>query len=157
MIGEPNSRDQLKIFIKSMMFSALNAYLVAWISFVAILLMRIAIKREDVSIISKRYFAFISRTWRLLAFFVATAILIQFSRIANDPTWDFFSSSIMASLTFLTAPYSVAKISRVILKLEKLSFETIVVFTKRFPHSRTGTVSRLWFVQSFPYLINSVT
>jgi len=54
--------------------------------------------------------------WKVGTLFVAYLTLILFGKFAGDPTWEFYSSTVMSILTFMTAPWVVAVLIRSIMR-----------------------------------------
>lgn len=52
------------------------------------------------------YWRFLLRPWKVGTFVLATAALAGMAPYTGDPTWDYADSVIMATLTFLTAPWA---------------------------------------------------
>lgn len=66
--------------------------------------------------ITKSYIKFILVPWKIAAFVAATIGLVVGSEYAGDPTWDYGISIIMATLTFLSAPWAVGTVYKFIKK-----------------------------------------
>lgn len=68
----------------------------------------------------RNYFKFLLEIKRFLSFLLATLILILCGLFANDPTWDIPISTIMAVLTYFTAPWTIGVIYKSIKREKKL-------------------------------------
>lgn len=88
------------------------AYALFWI---ASLIFAIAIGVRD-RVLSRAYFKFLVEPWKLASFVLATGFFIVAAPYTGDPTWDRFDGGMMATLTYLTAPWSIGAIFRAVKK-----------------------------------------
>lgn len=68
--------------------------------------------RSGCAFLRHAYWQWLLRPWKLATFGVATAALIVLGSYSHDPRWDSVTASIIAVLTFLTAPYAVGTLYR---------------------------------------------
>lgn len=67
--------------------------------------------------ISRRgYWRFLFVRWKVVTFFIAAAGLTAMAPYTGDPTWDYFDAIFMSVLTFLSAPWSIGTIYKVVRK-----------------------------------------
>lgn len=60
------------------------------------------------------YFRFLFKPWKIATFSIAATGLTVIAPYTGDPTWDYFDALFMAVLTFLTAPWAVGALFKVI-------------------------------------------
>lgn|GEM_PF-294806 len=95
-------------------------YLVIWGLNVVITLILSGVKRNSIVLFSREYQKFLFIPWKIFTFLVAFVGLNAVGPFTGDPTWDFATASFMSVLTYLTAPWVVGILYRVIFKQEYL-------------------------------------
>lgn len=87
--------DYLLIYISCWLFFCLiNGGLLYWTP-------------ERYSITHRDYWNFLLTPWKCITFVIAASGLVLVAPYTGDPTWDYIDASIMALLTFFTAPWVV--------------------------------------------------
>ena len=66
--------------------------------------------KYKISLYTKEYFKYITHKWKILLFVLATGFITILAPISNDPTWDYFDSIFMSTLTYITAPWAIGTI-----------------------------------------------
>lgn len=91
-------------------------YLIFWVLTCLILIFVCIKKFKDISFFTRQYFYFLFQPWKIVTFLGAAATLIFISPYMADPTWDYTNMSIMATLTYVSAPWSIGVLYRTITK-----------------------------------------
>lgn len=86
------------------------AYLLVMLA-AAVLMLR---QRSRLSLFSSNYRKFLALPWRLTTFVIATVGLTLVAPYTGDPTWDYFDAPMMAVLTYLTAPWVIGTLYRLL-------------------------------------------
>ena len=63
-----------------------------------------------------RYWYFLFKPWKIVTFLIATSGMTVIAPYTGDPTWDYFDALFMSLLTYLTAPWAIGAIFKVIKK-----------------------------------------
>lgn len=89
-------------------------YIICWsIAFliaIGILLFRF----NDFELSKTAYWCFLFQPWKIITFLIAGTGLVFIAPYTGDVTWDYYDASIMAILTFLTAPWAIGLLYKVI-------------------------------------------
>ncbi|MBI4846139.1 MAG: hypothetical protein HY810_06690 [Candidatus Omnitrophica bacterium] len=60
----------------------------------------------------RRYWLFLFKPWKVIVFIFAGSVLTLIGPYTGDYTWDYYDTSLMAILTFITAPWAVGIVYR---------------------------------------------
>lgn len=71
-------------------------------------------EKESYFLAKAEYFRFLFKPWKLATFAISASGLTVIAPYTGDPTWDYFDALFMAVLTFLTAPWAVGTLYKVI-------------------------------------------
>ena len=82
-------------------------YLCGWLAACLVAIMVGLKRRSTLELADTAYFTFLFMPWKLITFFMATTGMVIIAPYTGDPTWDYWDASVMALLTYLTAPWSV--------------------------------------------------
>ena len=88
-------------------------YAALWGAFVIGAIILLVRRRKSSALLSKEYLRFLFVPWKLATFVVAGGFFVVAAPYTGDPTWDRIDGAMMATLTFLTAPWSVGALYRV--------------------------------------------
>ena len=55
----------------------------------------------------REYWVFLFKPWKVITFIIAAALLTLVAPYTGDYTWDYYDTSLMSILTFITAPWAV--------------------------------------------------
>lgn len=88
-------------------------YLTSWMTYSFISLFILYKNRKDEVLLSKKYFLFLTKPWKLTTFLISGTFITAIGPYTNDPTWDPWNGAIMSILTFCTAPWAVASIYKI--------------------------------------------
>jgi hypothetical protein len=109
----------------------IRLYMAIWLTITATALV-VAIRRpRSLSIFNRAYWTFLLAPWKAAMFAFAFAGIVIMAPLTKDPTWDYWDASIMATLTYATAPWSIATLYRRLARLEsgyRASFVAIVLW-----------------------------
>jgi hypothetical protein len=97
-------------------------YMAMWISFCLVALYILVWDRKLLIPEWREYWRFLSVPWKLCLFVPAFLFVTLAGRYTNDETWDVVTGSVMALLTFLTAPWSIRLIYRVFVGRQPLRY-----------------------------------
>jgi len=98
------------------MSSFFLAYLISWIILLLIASLILCIYYKKFDLFSKNYWRLLFQPWKIITFLIATLGLTLIAPYTGDPTWDYYDAMFMAILTFITAPWIVSLLYRVITK-----------------------------------------
>ena len=90
----------------------LMIYFVLWLIAVAASLGYLFRHRVTCSLLRESYRSFLFEGWKLFTFAVATGLVTLAAPYSGDPTWDFFDSLLISTLTYLLAPWAVGVLYR---------------------------------------------
>lgn len=95
-------------------------YMVCWgaACFVAIAMM--FFRAKDIDLFSEHYKNYLLAPWKIVTFGISAAGLILIAPYTGDVTWDYYDAAMMAVLTFITAPWSVGTLFKVLVKQRAL-------------------------------------
>jgi len=62
------------------------------------------------------YWRFLFIRWKVITFLIAATGMTVIAPYTGDPTWDYFDAAFMSVLTFLTAPWSVGTLYKMVKK-----------------------------------------
>lgn len=94
----------------------LQLYLAAWLSVLlagAVVAVRY---RRALGLFGRAYWSFLLVPWKLVMFAVGLVGIVAIAPWTGDPTWDAVDASVMATLTFATAPWTVGVLYRAVLR-----------------------------------------
>ncbi len=123
---------------------ALNLYLFSWLTIVFLSIILSIIRRDKLLIFSAKYFEFIFIKWKITIFLLALVLLSSVGLLWFDPTWDLGISIWMATLTYITAPYSVWVFYRFFSSIDKNLIELYIALILTF-------LSASWFYDWYNY------
>ena len=89
-------------------------YLAAWISACAVAVVVALKEGRKLSLVSRDYARLLYTPWRLITVVVAGGTMVVVAPYSGDPTWDYFDAAFMVLLTYLTAPWAVGILYRVV-------------------------------------------
>lgn len=98
------------------MSPALQAYVAGWLSFCALAAVLGLRDRTAFAAEARLYARFLCVPWKLAVFAPALLFVTFAGRLTNDETWDVICGGGMSVLTFLTAPWAVGTVYKVILR-----------------------------------------
>ena len=93
-------------------------YLGVWASACLLAVAMVARRRREYALLDRAYGRFLLAPWRLGTFTLAAIPLALVAPYSGDPTWDWFDALFMAGLTYLTAPWAVGTLWRVMRGLQ---------------------------------------
>ena len=74
------------------------------------------IDKKSYALSHSRYWHFLFKPWKIITFLIAASGMTVIAPYTGDPTWDYFDALFMSLLTFLTAPWAIGAIFKVIKK-----------------------------------------
>ncbi|MBC3918111.1 hypothetical protein H8L32_11535 [Undibacterium sp. CY18W] len=86
----------------------LSIYLIAWILYCIVCVTLYLSDRASFPLRAYRDFLFIP--WKLITFSIAAIGITLVAPYTGDPTWDYIDAALMATLTFLTAPWAIGTV-----------------------------------------------
>lgn len=89
-------------------------YVAAWSTACLVALVVFLWDRRSFALGRANYWRFLFKPWKIGTFLIAAVGLALIAPLTGDPTWDYFDASFMSVLTFLTAPWSVGALYKVI-------------------------------------------
>jgi len=123
----------------------LETYFKSWVTIVLFTFVLSIFKRNQILLLSKKYFYFLFVKWKIIVFLLALFIVSGVGLLWLDPTWDLGISIIMSILTYFTAPYSVGIFYRFIKWIERKNIELFLAIILTF-------FSASWFYDGYNYL-----
>ena len=90
----------------------LSAYLTAYSLACIVAVVLLFLERRRLILFQRRYWLCLRSAWKLGTFAVAAIAMTCLAPYTNDPTWDYVDASLMAILTFVTAPWTVGTLYR---------------------------------------------
>jgi len=87
-------------------------YMIVWISACLIALGLIVRYRQSIAFLRIEYVRFLFKPWKVVTFLIATTAMTVAAPYSDDPTWDYFDSIAISTMTFLTAPWVMGAIWR---------------------------------------------
>jgi hypothetical protein len=81
----------------------LSSYCIACLAALVLLLR----ERRRIVLLQRRYRLYLISGWKLVTFAIAALAMTIMAPYTGDPTWDYVDASVMAVLTYLTAPWAV--------------------------------------------------
>ncbi len=133
-------------------------YLICWISICLFTIILFVKNRKDYAISHKSYWQFLFKQWKVATFIVATICLMAIAPYSGDPTWDYFDAFFMAALTYLTAPWSIGALYKVIRRELQIKQAIVAIciwmFTASWSYDlyillRDGTYPITWYSNIF--------
>ena len=133
-------------------------YIATWTIACAIAVGLMIQNRNTIILFQKKYWDFLFIRWKLATFFTALSAFVILAPYTGDPTWDYYDATFMSILTFMTAPWSVGILYRLIVKKEKIKIAYIAVCVWMFSASwsydiylvfRDGEYPNTWFPNIF--------
>lgn len=133
-------------------------YMGSWLIACVAVLFIVSKDKDSYAFSQKIYWLFLLRPWKLVSFGIAATGLIAIAAYTGDPTWDYFDAFFMSLLTYLSAPWAVGSIYKVIRK--ELPLEQAYVafciwmFSASWPYDlylviRDGDYPITWFSNIF--------
>jgi hypothetical protein len=136
-----------------LMTIGVSQYIVLWASFCLLAGYVVFLDREQLWPEWRAYFAFLFVPWKL-GLFVPAFLFVTFAgRYTDDETWDVVTGSGMSVLTFLTAPWSIGSIYRVLVGRRSVRYLIVAIALLLFSSSwfydayllwRDGLYTRRW-------------
>ena len=123
----------------------LETYFKSWVTIVLFTFVLSIFKKNQILLLSKKYFYFLFVKWKIIVFLLALFIVSGVGLLWLDPTWDLGISIIMSTLTYFTAPYSVGIFYRFIKWIERKNIELFLAIILTF-------FSASWFYDGYNYL-----
>ncbi len=91
-------------------------YLVCW-TFACVVALVLYIRDKNAYALSHAaYWRFLFVRWKVITFIIAATGMTVIAPYTGDPTWDYTDALFMSVLTFLTAPWSIGSIYKVLKK-----------------------------------------
>jgi hypothetical protein len=88
-------------------------YVIGWVTACVIALVVAVVYRQGL-LDPGGYARFLLVPWKVGTFVAATSVFVVAAPLSGDPTWDTTNSILVGTLTFVTAPWSVATIFRAV-------------------------------------------
>ncbi len=126
------------------MTPSLRVYVACWLSFCVVALALAVRERRTLAAEWRQYARFLCVPWRLAVFAPALLFVTFAGRYTNDETWDAVSGGGMSALTFLTAPWAVGTVYRVIRRQRPARLLVVAAALWLF--------SSCWFYDGYLYL-----
>ena len=104
---------------------AQRLYLIAWVAFLVGTLILTYARRSQIRLLSAAYLRWLSAPWRIVTGALGTFAITIIAPYTGDPTWDYVDAPLMASMTFVTAPFAVGVLARAV-KRERRPSEIVV-------------------------------
>lgn len=115
-----------------------SLYIAGWATACLVALWLFLRSPHAYALVRRAYWAFLIRPWKVITFLCAAAGITGVAPYTGDPTWDHVDALFMSALAFLTAPWVVGAIYRVV--------------TGHLPFSQAYVASCLWlFSASWSY------
>lgn len=136
------------------MSPSLQAYVVGWLSFCLLATAIVVRERKTFAAEWRQYARFLCVPWKLAVFAPALVFVSFAGRYTNDETWDVVSGGGMSVLTFLSAPWSVGTVYKVICRKRPVRLLVVAValwlfsscwFYDGYLYLRDGAYSARWF------------
>jgi hypothetical protein len=96
--------------------SFFSVYVACWVSLCLFAVVLYIKDRNAYSISRQNYWRFLFIRWKVITFLIASTGMTVIAPYTGDPTWDYFDAAFMSVLTFLTAPWSVGTIYKMVKK-----------------------------------------
>jgi len=115
-------------------------------------------KFNQLEIFKSEYWSFLFKPWKLITFIIAFISFNLIGPFSGDPTWDFYTSSFMSILTYLSAPWSIGIIYNFIKRKVSFSIFFVAFIMLLFSSSwcydwylvlKYGTYPVTWFANIF--------
>ncbi|MCB9544914.1 MAG: hypothetical protein H6706_03380 [Myxococcales bacterium] len=90
----------------------MTPWLIAGAVLVPVALLALALRPARYTLTRRAYWRWLLRPWRLATFAPALVGIILIAPYTGDPYWDAVDASVMATATFLTAPWAVGVFTR---------------------------------------------
>ncbi|MGZ3805339.1 MAG: hypothetical protein ACXVB4_14080 [Pseudobdellovibrionaceae bacterium] len=91
-------------------------YTLSWLALTASALILLLSHRIDFIAANSAYWTQLLQKWKIITFLIATLGISAMGPFTRDPTWDFVTAPMMSILTFLTAPWAVGALYRVLFR-----------------------------------------
>ena len=91
-------------------------YLVCWVFACLIALVLYMRDKNSYALSHATYWRFLFVRWKVITFLIAATGMTVIAPYTGDPTWDYTDALFMSVLTFLTAPWSIGSIYKVLKK-----------------------------------------
>lgn len=135
-----------------------SAYIFCW-TLTCLIAVFLYIRDKNIYAFSHvNYWQFLFIRWKVITFLIATIGMTVIAPYTGDTTWDYFDALFMSVLTFLTAPWSMGAIYKVVKKELPLSQGFVAVCLWMFSASwsydlyiliRDGEYPITWFANIF--------
>jgi hypothetical protein len=119
-------------------------YIAIWASFCLVAVSILVWDRKRLLPEWREYWSFLSVPWKLCLFVPAFLFVTFAGRYTNDETWDFVTGSGMATLTFLTAPWSIGLIYQVLIGRRSSQYLVVAIAFLFFSSSWFYDAYLLW-------------
>jgi hypothetical protein len=116
-------------------------YIAIWISFCVVAIFILMRDWKRLLPMWREYLSFLFVPWKLCLFVPAFLFVTFVGRYTNDETWDLVTGSGMATLTFLTAPWSIGLVYQVLVGRRPLRYLVVAMALLLFSSS--------WFYDSY--------
>src|SRR5262245_21180901 len=75
-------------------------------------LLALALRRPRYLLACSVYWRWLLRPWRVATFLPALAVIVLIAPYTGDPYWDYVDGAVMATTTFITAPWALGSFYR---------------------------------------------
>jgi hypothetical protein len=94
-------------------------YITTYPTFTLLALGLLFVYRNRLMLMRREYWRWLLKNWKIVTFILAAVILSSIALISGYPTWDIPETIVICGLTFLTAPWAVGVVYRVIVGYER--------------------------------------
>lgn len=91
-------------------------YTITWILFCLAASILFIADRRSYALSRPEYWISVVRPWKLATFLIAALSFILIAPYTGDPTWDAYDAGFMSVFTFVSAPWAVGSLYRVIVR-----------------------------------------
>ena len=88
-------------------------YLISWSICFLFALAILCIKFEAFDLSNKNYWLLLFQPWKVITFLIATMGLTLIAPYTGDPSWDYYDALFMAILTYITAPWTIGLLYKI--------------------------------------------
>lgn len=92
------------------MTGVLTVYMYCWITACLLACFLMLRKPRQLEIYCNDYWTLLFQPWKFITFLVATIGMAVIAPYSGDPTWDYYDSTMMCVLAYLTAPWAIGTI-----------------------------------------------
>ncbi|MEO6419111.1 MAG: hypothetical protein ABIP39_06875 [Polyangiaceae bacterium] len=89
-------------------------YIGVWSALTILAIVLVVREPGAYGLLSKAYLRALLVPWKLVTFFLAAGFFVIAAPYTGDPTWDRVDGALMSTLTFVTAPWAVGALARVV-------------------------------------------